>query len=135
MPAVILVSTLVVWLSTVAVMVPSSLAFERGLMDGVLQGTAMSVVMLLLGIALYRSMRKRQLAAHSGPFAESDIFLIVAWLPNAAVLAIINTLSLLTIAASGEHIGASGLIYILVPATWFWSRGRCSGRRNCQGYE
>lgn len=120
MPTAILVSTLIVWLSTVAVMVPSSLALERGLMDGVLQGTAISIVMLLLGLALYQAMRKRRMEGGTGPFTYSNIFLIVAWLPNVVVLAIVNTLCLFSIAASGEHIGESGLIYIVIPVAWLF---------------
>lgn len=118
MPTAILISTLIVWLSTVAVMVPSSLALDRGVVAGVLDGTGIAVVMLLLGLALFQAMRKRALESGRGRFTGTDIFLIVAWLPNVVVLAIVNTLCLSTIVGTGQHIGASALIYIVIPVIW-----------------
>lgn len=120
MPTAILISTLIVWLSTVAVMVPSSLALDRGVMAGVLDGTGIALVMLLLGLALFQAMRKRRIEGGSGRLTGTGIFLTVAWLPSVVVLAIVNALCLATIVGTGKHIGESALIYIVVPVTWLF---------------
>lgn len=121
MPTTILVSTLIVWLSSVAVMVPSSLALDRGVFAGVVDGTAIALGMLLLGLALFQAMRKRGREGRSMRFTGTAIFLIVAWLPNIVVLAILNALCLFTIVVTGKHLGASAMIYFVVPFVWFLS--------------
>ena len=89
-------------------------------MGGVIDGTGIALVMLLLGSALFQAMRKRTIKGESGRFTGTGIFLTVARLPNVVVLAIVNALCLVSIVVSGQHIGESALIYILVPFTWFF---------------
>jgi hypothetical protein len=101
-------------MSTVAVMVPSSVALELGALSGVLDGTFLAFPVLLLALVLYWSLRKRRQDPVPPPLSPLQAGLLGAWLANAVVLAIINTLALMSIVTSGDHIGEGGLIYLVV---------------------
>lgn len=120
---VILSATVLVWLSTVAVMVTSSVALERGIFSGVLDGTFFAFPVLLLGLVLHWSLRKRGQDPVTTPLSPLQAGFLGTWLANAIVLGIINALSLITIVNSGRHIGESALIYIVVWVTWGLSIG------------
>jgi hypothetical protein len=119
----ILAATLLVWLSTVAVTVPSSVALALGILSGVLDGTFLAFPVLLLGFVLHLSLRKRRQDPIPPPLSPLQAGLLGTWLANAAVLAIINALALMSIVSSGRHIGEGGLIYIVVLFTWGLSIG------------
>lgn len=119
----ILAATLLVWLSTVAVMVPSSVALELGILSGVLDGTFLAFPVLLIGFVLHWSLRKRRQDPVPPLLSPLQAGLLGTWLTNAVVLASINTLALMSIVGSGRHIGAGGLIYIAVLFAWGLSLG------------
>lgn len=119
----VLAATLLVWLSTVAVMVPSAVALELGVLSGVLDGTFLAFPVLLLGLALHWSLRKRRQDPVPPPLSPLQAGFLGTWLANAVVLAIINTLALMSIVSSGRHLGEGGLIYIVVLFAWGLSIG------------
>lgn len=119
----VLAVTLLVWLSTVAVMVPSSVALELGIFSGVLDGTLLALPVLLLGLLLHWSLRKRRQDPVPPWLSPLQAGFLGTWLVNAVVLAIINTLALMSIVTSGHHIGEGALIYIVVVFAWGLSIG------------
>jgi hypothetical protein len=119
----ILAATLLVWLSTVAVIVPSSVALEFGVLSGVLDGTFMALPVLLLGLFLHTSLLKRRHDSAPTSLSPLQAGFLGSWLVNAVVLGSINTLALMSIVSSGRHIGESALIYIAVVFAWGLSIG------------
>ena len=118
----VLVATLLVWLSAVAVFVPSSIALEQGILSGVLDGTLMAFPVLLLGLVFlwFRRQRNDPVETRISPLQAG---LLGAWLFNAGVLGIVNALSLATIVGTGRHLGASAFIYVAVMFSWLLSAG------------
>jgi hypothetical protein len=119
----ILAATLLIWLSSVAVLVPSAIALDRGIFSGVLDGTFIASPVLLVGLLLHWSLRKRRQDPVATPISPLQAGLLGSWFVNAVVLATVNALSLATIVLSGRHLGESALIYIVVLIGWGWSVG------------
>lgn len=119
----VLVATLVVWCTSVAVFVPSSIALERGILSGVFDGTFMAFPVLFLGLVFLWSRRQREKDPVETRISPLQAGLLGAWLLNAAVLGIINALSLAAIVVSGRHLGASAFIYVAVGFSWLLSAG------------
>ena len=119
----ILAATLLIWLSSVAALLPSAIALDRGVLSGVLDGTFIASPVLLLGLLLHWSLRKRRQDPVATPISPLQAGLLGSWLVNAAVLAIVNALTLTAIVSSGRHLGESAFIYIVVLFAWGWSVG------------
>ena len=119
----VLAATLLIWLSSVAALLPSAVALDRGVLSGVLDGTFIASPVLLLGVLLHWSLRKRRQDPSATPISPLQAGLLGSWLVNAAVLATVNALALASIVLSGRHLGESAFIYIVVLFGWGWSAG------------
>ena len=114
----ILGATLLIWLSSVAVLMPSAIALDQGFLSGVLDGTFISFPVVLLGLLLPWLLRKHgqdAVATSSSPLRAG---LLSIWFLNAVVLAIVNAFLLTGIVASGRHLGEGALIYVVVLFPW-----------------
>lgn len=119
----VLVATLLVWFSAVAVFVPSSIALEQGILSGVFGGTFMAFPVLLLGFVFLWSRRERRNDPVETRISPLQAGLLGAWLFNAGVLGIVNALSLATIVGTERHLGESAFIYVAVLFSWLLSAG------------
>ncbi len=110
----VLVSTLVVWLSAVAIL---SLDSGHGFLYGFSMATIYSLPLLILGVGLYRvTLRRRDVAHSSGSHAQPYLGLLLAWIPNLVVIAVLNVVSgyLITQNATANELS----YFLFVFPTW-----------------
>jgi hypothetical protein len=119
----VLAATLLIWLSSVAALLPSAVALDQGVLSGVLDGTFIASPVVLLGVLLHWSLWKRRQDPSATPISPLQAGLLGSWLVNTVVLATVNALSLASIVLSGRHLGESAFIYIVVLFGWGWSAG------------
>ncbi len=112
----ILGSSLVLWLMTVGCFIPDSIrpgGLEVG--DAFLSGTGLSLPLVVLGVINYWIIKKRRIEKLKELFTSG---LFLAWLPNAAILALINIFVLIAFVWSGKPLQEGALIYVAVVGVW-----------------
>jgi hypothetical protein len=112
----ILGSSLVLWLMTVGCFIPDSIRpGGLGVGDAFISGTGLSLPLVVLGVINYWIIKKRRIETLKELFTSG---LFLAWLPNAAILALINIFVLIAFVWSGKPLQEGALIYVAVVVVW-----------------